>query len=89
MSRFTFSRIVKRRSTENFDSLPYICVLLNGSFWTYYGILKPGAFLVATINGFGSVVNTIYIGLFLAFAPPKMKVKGLLSIFKIKNHNCF
>lgn len=75
MNRGTFWRIVKERSTQEFDSVPYICVLLNATLWTYYGIIKPGAYLVATVNGFGALIQTIYLTIFLAFAPPKMKVK--------------
>ncbi|XP_027160986.1 bidirectional sugar transporter SWEET17-like [Coffea eugenioides] len=71
----TFWRIVKRKSTEDFESLPYICTLLNSSLWTYYGITRPGSYLVATVNGFGVVVEIIYVSLFLIFAPPKMKGK--------------
>ncbi|KAK4739311.1 hypothetical protein R3W88_003008 [Solanum pinnatisectum] len=71
----TFNRIVKNGSTEDFDSLPYICTLLNSSLWTYYGIIKPGSYLVSTVNGFGVIVETIYIALFLQFAHPKMRNK--------------
>ncbi|KAK2990121.1 hypothetical protein RJ640_014790, partial [Escallonia rubra] len=69
----TFWRIVKHKSTEEFESLPYICTLLNSSLWTYYGVTKPDGFLVATVNGFGIVVETVYITLFLIFAPTKKK----------------
>ncbi|KAL2490453.1 Nodulin MtN3 family protein [Abeliophyllum distichum] len=71
----TFWRIVKNRSTEEFESLPYICTLLNSSLWTYYGITKPDSYLVATVNGFGAVVETLYIILFIAFAPPWKRAK--------------
>ncbi|KAK4339684.1 hypothetical protein RND71_041146 [Anisodus tanguticus] len=81
----TFRRIVKSRSTEDFDSLPYICTLLNSSLWTYYGIIKPGSYLVSTVNGFGVIVETIYIALFLQFAHQKMRNKtailaGVLNV---------
>ncbi|KAK2965878.1 hypothetical protein RJ640_024720 [Escallonia rubra] len=81
----TFWRIVKNKSTEEFESLPYICTLLNSSLWTYYGITKPGSYLVATVNGFGIVVEIIYISLFLIFAPPRMRGKtailaGILDV---------
>ncbi|XP_047959687.1 bidirectional sugar transporter SWEET17-like isoform X2 [Salvia hispanica] len=66
----TFVRIVKKKSTEEFESLPYICTLLNCELWTYYGIIKPDSYLVASINGFGVVAEIIYIALFLIFAPP-------------------
>jgi solute carrier family 50 protein (sugar transporter) len=81
----TFWRIVQRKSTEEFDSLPYICTLLNSSLWTYYGITKPGSYLVATVNSFGVVVQIIYISLFLIYAHPKMRRKtailaGILDV---------
>ncbi|KAF9622223.1 hypothetical protein IFM89_030081 [Coptis chinensis] len=71
----TFWRIVKHRSTEDFECLPYICTFLNSSLWTYYGTIKPGGLLVATVNGFGMVAEAIYIIIFLIFAPKKIKAK--------------
>ncbi|KAG6416084.1 hypothetical protein SASPL_123508 [Salvia splendens] len=78
----TFARIVKKRSTEDFSSFPYICMVLNASLWTYYGIIKPDAFLVATVNGSGIVISTVYLFLYLAFAPPKIRVNSI-SLFDI------
>ncbi|XP_073049439.1 bidirectional sugar transporter SWEET17-like isoform X1 [Primulina eburnea] len=80
----TFWRIVKNRSTEEFESLAYICTLLNSSLWTYYGIIKPGSYLVATVNGFGVVVETVYVFLFLLCAPPFQKGKTAI-LFGILN----
>ncbi|XP_047940270.1 bidirectional sugar transporter SWEET16-like isoform X2 [Salvia hispanica] len=71
----TFARIVKKRSTEDFSSFPYICMVLNASLWTYYGIIKPDALLVATVNGSGIVISTVYLFLYLAFAPPKIRAR--------------
>lgn len=81
----TFRRIVKNQSTEDFDSLPYICTLLNSALWTYYGLIKPGSYLVSTVNGFGVIVEIIYVALFLLFANPKMRKKtailaGVLNV---------
>ncbi|XP_004487836.1 bidirectional sugar transporter SWEET17 isoform X2 [Cicer arietinum] len=83
--RPTFWRIIKQKSTEDFSSFPYICTLLNSSLWTYYGTIKDGEYLVATVNGFGIVVETIYILLFLIYAPKKIRVKtaivgGILDV---------
>ncbi|XP_020222965.1 bidirectional sugar transporter SWEET17 [Cajanus cajan] len=74
----TFWKIKKHRSTEDFSSLPYICTLLNCSLWTYYGIIKAGEYLVATVNGFGIVVETIYIILFLIYAPKGVRAKACI-----------
>ncbi|CAI8590115.1 unnamed protein product [Vicia faba] len=76
----TFWRIIKHRSTEDFSSFPYICTLLNSSLWTYYGTIKAGEYLVATVNGFGILVETIYILLFLIYAPQKMRVKTAILV---------
>lgn len=64
----TFWRIARNRSTEEFESIPYICKLLNAYQWVYYGIIKPNSVLVATINGFGAVVELVFIVIFLMFA---------------------
>lgn len=71
----TFWRIVKHKSTEEFESFPYICTLLSSALWTYYGITKPGSILVATVNGFGVVVEIVFVTLFLVFAPPRTRAK--------------
>ncbi|KAJ6380321.1 hypothetical protein OIU76_016893 [Salix suchowensis] len=72
----TFWRIARNRSTEEFESIPYICKLLNAYQWVYYGIIKPDSVLVATINGFGAVVELVFIVIFLVFASTqKMRVR--------------
>ncbi|XP_037495861.1 bidirectional sugar transporter SWEET17 isoform X1 [Jatropha curcas] len=73
--RKTFWRIVVNRSTEEFESAPYMFKLLNAYFWVYYGIIKPNSILVATVNGFGAVLEIIFVSLFLIFVPPRLRVK--------------
>ncbi|KAA3472626.1 bidirectional sugar transporter SWEET17-like isoform X2 [Gossypium australe] len=63
---------MQRRSTEEFD-FPYVVKLLNGYMWAYYGIVKPNSILVATINGFGAVLELVYVTIFLIFTPPKTR----------------
>ncbi|KAK1387555.1 Bidirectional sugar transporter SWEET [Heracleum sosnowskyi] len=74
----TFWRIIKHGSTEEYESLPYICTLLNSSLWTYYGLIKPGEILVATVNGFGIIVEAVYVILFLIYAPKPIKAKSAI-----------
>ncbi|XP_010449878.1 PREDICTED: bidirectional sugar transporter SWEET17 isoform X2 [Camelina sativa] len=76
----TFWKIVKRRSTEEYKSLPYICTLLGSSLWTYYGIVTPGEYLVSTVNGFGAFVETIYVSLFLFYAPRHLKLNTIIVV---------
>ncbi|KAL9407778.1 hypothetical protein AB3S75_046341 [Citrus x aurantiifolia] len=79
----TFWRIIKHRSTEEFQSLPYICTLLSSSLWTYYGITRPGSYLVATVNGFGILVEAVYVTLFFIYAPTKAMRAKTAIIFGI------
>ncbi|XP_059438705.1 bidirectional sugar transporter SWEET17-like isoform X1 [Corylus avellana] len=76
----TFWRIVKRRSTEEFESLPYICKLLNAYFWIYYGIIEPNSLLVATVNMFGAIVEIIFLIIFLLLAPSRMKARTAILV---------
>lgn len=72
---------MKRRSTEEFESIPYVSKLLNAYYWVYYGLIKPDSLLVATVNMFGAVVEIIFLIIFLLFAPPRMRVSFLFSLF--------
>ncbi|XP_012467503.2 bidirectional sugar transporter SWEET14 [Gossypium raimondii] len=45
--------------------------------WIYYATLKPNAFLLMTINSIGCVVETIYIIVFIVYAPKKARILTL------------
>jgi hypothetical protein len=64
----TFWRIVKSGSTEEFEAAPYVFTLLNALLWLYYGLTKPDGLLIATVNGFGAVMEAIYVLLFIVYA---------------------
>jgi solute carrier family 50 protein (sugar transporter) len=80
----TFRRIIKSRSTEDFSGVPYNMTLLNCLLSAWYGLpfISPNNLLVSTINGTGTVIEAIYVMIFLIFAPPKLRRKmfGLLMI---------
>lgn len=73
----TFKQVVKKKSTENYKGLPYITTLLSTSLWTFYGLLKPGALLVVTVNGAGAAMHVVYVTLFLVYAPKNIKIKSM------------
>lgn len=76
----TFWRIVKSQSTEDFEPAPYVVTLLCCSLSVYYDVIKPGEYLVASINGIGVVMEFIYVFLFLIYAPSSARVKTLILV---------
>ncbi|CAA6667845.1 unnamed protein product [Spirodela intermedia] len=72
-------RICKSRSTEGFQAVPYVVALFSAMLMIYYALIKTNSYLLITINGTGCFIETVYIALFLIFAPRKAKI----SAFKL------
>ncbi|XP_039125854.1 bidirectional sugar transporter SWEET13-like [Dioscorea cayenensis subsp. rotundata] len=77
----TFYRVYKRKSTEGFQSVPYVVALFSAMLWIYYAFVKTNMFLLITINTFGCFVETVYILMFLHYAPRKAKIYTLKLMF--------
>ncbi|CAM0912431.1 unnamed protein product [Alopecurus aequalis] len=70
----TFYRIYKNKSTQGFQSVPYVVALFSAMLWIYYALLKSDECLLITINSAGCVIETIYIVVYLTYAPKQAKL---------------
>ncbi|MCL7047455.1 hypothetical protein MKW94_019058 [Papaver nudicaule] len=66
----TFYNIYKNKSVGDYSPNPYLCTILNCLLWVYYGLpfVHAHSTLVITINGFGCVIEFIYVCIFFAYA---------------------
>ena len=72
--RPTFYRVYRKKATEGFQSTPYVVTLFSCMLWIFYALLKSGSELLVTINGVGCVIETVYIAMFLVYAPRPARV---------------
>ncbi|KAG2331552.1 hypothetical protein Bca52824_002732 [Brassica carinata] len=67
--RPTFVQIVKKKSTEEYSSIPYLATLINCFVWVLYGLpmVRPDNTPVLTINGAGIIIEVVFITIFFVF----------------------
>ncbi|KAH0906341.1 hypothetical protein HID58_038168 [Brassica napus] len=75
----TFSRVFKKKSTEEFSCLPYVMTLFNCLIYTWYGLPIVSHcwenFSLVSINGVGIVLESIFSFVYFCYASPKEKIK--------------
>ncbi|KAK6924625.1 SWEET sugar transporter [Dillenia turbinata] len=81
----TFHQIYKKKSTEGFQSIPYIVALFSAMLWIFYAFIKTDASLLITINSLGCFIETIYIIAYFIYAPKKARIVTvkLLLLFNV------
>ncbi|KAK9066381.1 hypothetical protein SSX86_013703 [Deinandra increscens subsp. villosa] len=76
----TFYKVYKSKSTQGFQSAPYVVGLFSAMLWIYYALLKTNVLLLITINSVGCFIETFYICFFLFYAPKKARMESLKLI---------
>ncbi|KAK6930763.1 SWEET sugar transporter [Dillenia turbinata] len=73
----TFYQIYVKKSSEGYESLPYIVALFSAMLWLYYGMLKSFDNTIVIINSVGCVIETFYITLYIIFASRNARILTL------------
>nr|XP_043612747.1 bidirectional sugar transporter SWEET3 [Erigeron canadensis] len=77
---WTFARVIKKKSTEEFSFVPYTISLFNCLMYTWYGLpvvsYQWENFPMITINGLGILLELSFIIIFIWFTSPKQKLKA-------------
>nr|XP_021592800.1 bidirectional sugar transporter SWEET3 [Manihot esculenta]OAY30286.1 hypothetical protein MANES_14G018300v8 [Manihot esculenta] len=83
----TFTRVVRKRSTEEFSCIPYIITLLNCLLYTWYGLpvvsYKWENFPLVTINGLGILLEISFIIIYFRFAETRRKIKVGVTLLPV------
>jgi uncharacterized protein with PQ loop repeat len=77
--RPTFLRVYRKKSTEGFSCVPYVVALFSCTLWIFYALVKTNSSPLLTINAFGCVVESVYILLYLVYAPRPARLRALAS----------
>ncbi|KAH9622120.1 hypothetical protein KSS87_003684 [Heliosperma pusillum] len=81
----TFYRIYKKKSTEEFQSIPYVVGFFSAVLWLFYAYIKTDVIFLVTINSFGVFIEIIYLTIFLIYANKKtrMNTVKMLLLFNV------
>ncbi|KAK4768981.1 hypothetical protein SAY86_027131 [Trapa natans] len=80
------SWIWKKGSVEQYSPVPYLATLMNCMAWVLYGVpwVTSDSTLVVTINGSGTIIELVYVGLFLFFCCDRRKRIRMLAVLAVE-----
>ncbi|CAJ1843574.1 unnamed protein product [Sphenostylis stenocarpa] len=76
----TFYTILKNKTSDGFQSIPYVVALLSALLLLYYGFIKSNAILIVTINCIGCAIEVSYLAIYVIYASKKQKISTLVLI---------
>ncbi|XP_041015642.1 bidirectional sugar transporter SWEET3-like [Juglans microcarpa x Juglans regia] len=80
----TFSRVIRKKSTEGYSCVPYVIALLNCLLYTWYGLPVVSNrwenFPVISINGLGILLELSFIVIYLWFTSARGKMKVAVTV---------
>ncbi|KAI5563002.1 hypothetical protein BDE02_15G088000 [Populus trichocarpa] len=81
----TFYQICKKKTSQGFQSIPYVIALFSAMLWLFYASFSENAMLLITINSFAFFMEIGYIAVYLFYATKKDKILTfkLLLLFNI------
>ncbi|CAN1242239.1 Bidirectional sugar transporter SWEET10 [Linum perenne] len=81
----TFYQIWKKKTSEGYQSIPYVIGLFSAMLWLFYAMFAKDAMLLITINVFTFIMQTFYITIYLLYSnkSDRMTTIKLLSFFNV------
>ncbi|GAB2289364.1 hypothetical protein Dimus_023671 [Dionaea muscipula] len=70
----TFYKIYKKKSTEGFQSVPYVVALFSAMLWISYALFDTDSTFLITINSFGCFIETLYVTVFLFYGTRQARI---------------
>ncbi|OAY30644.1 bidirectional sugar transporter SWEET10 [Manihot esculenta] len=81
----TFYQICKKKTSEGFQSIPYVIALFSAMLWLFYALFDGNSTLLVTINSFTFFMEIGYITVYIIYATKKdrMFTIKLLLFFNV------